>query len=331
MSEPQLPQTVAITGSSGLMGRTLVPALHRAGAELRLLTRRASTQLQTGSTYVPGDLSNKESLAELLRGADALVHLAGVAHTDLRSPEEQAHAFAVNVTGTRNLFAAAEAAGVRRVVLMSSAHVYAGREGTDLPETAPIAGDGGYADMKMAAETAAREQQEQGCDMVILRPCLTYGPGVRFNLHQLMSALKRGLYVHPGGADAVRSFVSVETVAAATLHMLHPERPAGTYNLADERPESLRAWVDHLAVLLDARPPHTIPISVLRSIAFVGSALARIGMPAPLTRAKLHKLTVPFSLNVEALRATGFKWPQDEEEVLRAMVQRFLDTQGKGE
>lgn len=315
-------QNVAVTGSTGLIGRALVPALLNAGASLRLLVRGDAGERSPHA--VPGDLARPESLRELLHGADALVHLAGVAHTDLRSPAEREQAYAVNVTGTRNLFAAARDAGVRRIVLLSSAHVYAGREGMDLRETAPVAGDGGYADMKIEAEAAARDLAQTGCEMVVLRPCLTYGPGARFNLHQLMFAVKRGIYVHPGGADAVRSFASVATVAAATAHMLRPDVPGGTYNLADRHPASLRTWVDHLADLLGAPRPRTVPIGLLRPIAAAGSALARAGLPAPLTLAKLHKLTAPFSLNTDALASTGFEWPGTEDAVLKAMADSFL-------
>lgn len=312
-----------MTGSTGLIGRSLLPLLQQSAGGLRLLVRGASAAGQNG-TVVPGDLRQPDALRALVEGADALVHLAGAAHTTLRTPLDRTAAFAVNVTGTRDLLLAAQRAGVKRVILLSSAHVYAGRRGIALREDAPTEADDGYAGMKLEAEAAAHALAETGCSVVILRPCLTYGAGVRFNLQQLMRAVRAGYYVHPGGRDATRSFASVETVAAAIVHLLQPDAPPGTFNVADREAVSLRAWVDHLAALLQVRAPHTVPFPVLRAVAGAGTLAARAGLPAPLTGVSLQKLTENFSLSTDALAATGFQWPANQEAVLQAMVKRFL-------
>jgi UDP-glucose 4-epimerase len=312
-------QIVAVTGGTGFIGRRLVGLLEEAGAEVRVLTRSAPAADGSHRT-VRGHLLEPAALRELVRGADGVVHLAGVAHTTLRTRGEQEHARQINVEGTRRLLDAAGEAGVSRFLLASSAHVYAGQVGVGLTEDARVSGDAPYAGMKLEAERAASEAERQGLSVAILRPCLTYGPGVRHNLQSLMRALHRGYYVQVRGAHTLRSLVSVDTVAAAFLHLLPLHQLHGAYNVADRDPVELEQWVDQLAASMGVRRPMALPRAVLQGLATIGTAASRIGLAAPLTRASLAKLTHPFSLNTNKLAATGFRWPGTRQETLQAMV-----------
>lgn len=311
--------TVAVTGASGLMGRTVVPALHHTGATVRVLSRHATTHSTTDT--IKGDLADGSGIGALVTGADAIVHLAGVAHTILRTQSDRDHAHAVNVRGTVQLLQAARAAGVRQAIVMSSAHVYAGQQGLNLTEQSATARDTAYGALKLEMEEQVRSMHSPAFRVTILRPCLTYGPAVRHNLHALLRAIRGGYYIHPGGADAARSFLSVQTVASAVLHFLQSESAGDTYNLADREPVSLRAWVNHLADMMDVRKPRTVPVSILRVVATAGTAASKVGLPAPLTRDSLRKLVAPFSLNTDALASTGFIWPASHEHVLRSMIE----------
>ncbi len=329
--------TIAVTGATGVIGRRLVPALLAAGAAVRVLTRQPGPPPAASIQSVPGDLRDPSSLATLVAGADAVVHLAGLAHTALRTPPQEAAAAAINVGGTRSLLQAAVAAGTRHVVFLSSAHVYAGQQGTNLRENSRKEAGHGYAAMKLQAEALLHNEATSALTVDILRPCLVYGPGVRFNLQQLLRAVQAGRYVHPGGADVLRSLVSVDTVTAAVLHFLRCRTnsdntsPAGhsspavrICNVADRDAVSLRAWVDTLARSLQVRPPRTVPVSVLRTAATLGSIVCSAGIPFPLTTASLRKLTVPFTLNLDSLADTGFVWPNTTEQVAAQMVAHFL-------
>jgi nucleoside-diphosphate-sugar epimerase len=254
------------------------------------------------------------------------VHLGGVAHTGLRSQTEREQAYAVNAGGTRSLLEAARESGVQRFLFMSSAHVYAGQHGLNINEDSPTADDSDYARIKLEAEAAVQEAVERGLSAVILRPCLTYGPGVRFNLKSLMQAVRRGYYIHPGASDVLRSFASVDTVTAAVVHLLGTRQFNGTYNVADHRPVVLRQWVDNLARLMQARRPRTLPLHVFRVLAAAGSTIAALGLPAPLTQVSLRKLTTSFSLDVNKLAATGFVWPETNGDVLKKMVEAECTT-----
>jgi len=323
--ELQSANVVAITGASGFIGRQVVALLQRAGCSLRLLTRRPCGN-QTGVTWVHGDLFSPESLRELVCGATAVMHLAGVAHTTLNSAAELQQAYATNVGGTKSLVQACNDAEMPRFVLMSSAHVYTGQRGTDLDENSFTAGDSPYALMKLNAEAAVLEMAAKGgCRVAILRPCLVYGSGVRLNLAALLSAVRRGYYVHAGKIRVVRSMASVDTVAAAVLHALRDDSYEGIYNVADREPIVLREWVDHLADLMKVRRPRTVPLSLLRIVAAAGSSAKSIGLPSPLTRGSLAKLSDSFSLDIRKLAATGFVWPETNDTVLQQMIDMARD------
>ena len=311
--------TVAVTGATGLIGRALLPMLEKAGWKARVLSRAAGASAGA-STAVVGDLREPAALQALVHGVDAVVHLAGVAHTTLRTPAEETAARAVNVEGTRALVATTVAAGVRRFVLISSAHVYAGQHGVNLDERSATSGDAAYAGMKLQAEECVQEAAKAKRSGAGLRPCLTYGPGVRYNLSALLRAVRGGYFVQVRGAATMRSLASVDTVGASIVHLVQRPELTGCYNVADRTPVQLEAWTKHLAGLMHVRPPWELSLGMLRALAVVGTAARRVGVPSPLTTGSLTKLTEPFSLSVERLAQTGFVWPQTNEQVLRQMI-----------
>ncbi len=145
---------LAITGATGFVGSTLLDLALERGHAVRALTRREQPA-RDGVTWVRGDLADTVALAQLMRGADALVHVAGVVNAP-----DKAGFVAGNVTGTRTVLAAAEAAGVARVVHVSS-----------LSAREPFLSD--YGQSKFGGEVAA-EQSPLAC--TIVRPPAIYGP-----------------------------------------------------------------------------------------------------------------------------------------------------------
>jgi UDP-glucose 4-epimerase len=313
-------RTIAVTGGSGLIGSHLLRRLREDGSSLKVLTRTPQPEVP-GTQYIFGDLGDAASLRNLVKGATMVVHLAGIAHTSLPTEQSRLRAREINVSGTQRLLEAAGDAGMGRVIVTSSAHVYAGQSGIGLDESSPTLGDSVYAEMKLAAEDAASEARSNGLDVVVIRPCIVYGPGVRFNLASLMKAIRRGYYFHPGSVNPVRSFLSVDAATAAIVHLLSFKDASHTYNIADREPVHLIEWLDGLADRMRVRRPRTLPMGVLRATALLLSPVAALGFPAPLSTESLNKLTTSFSLNVNALARTGFLWPSTTNEILNQMVQ----------
>ena len=316
---------VAVTGATGFIGQHVVPLLLERGHSVRALVRKGSEgALPAGVCAVSGEVTDGVAIKQLLGGAEIVIHLAGVAHTTLTSEEDRNRARAVNVDGARSVLETASRVGVRRAVIASSAHVYDGQRGICVHEDAPQAPENLYAETKIAVERLAREFAQRGIEVVIGRPCLTYGPNVRFNLFKLMQAIDRGIYFHVGSRRVERSFASVYSAAGAFVHLADKGTPGEAYNIADREPMLLENFTNDLADRMKRPRPRRIPFPVLWSGAAAFSVAGKVGIKGPLTLESLRKLTESFSLNTDKLASTGFVWPDNGARAREDMVKAYL-------
>jgi nucleoside-diphosphate-sugar epimerase len=177
--------------------------------------------------------------------------------------------------GTRNLIAAARAAGARRLVAESVAFLYAPEGDWVKDEEAPLFHDspppfGGA--VKALADLERQVTGAEGIEGVVLRYGWLYGPGTYFDRDgsQTKEALKRRLPI-VGKGTGTFSFVQVEDAAAATVAAVERGAP-GVYNVVDDEPAPMRDWVPVFAEAVGAKPPRRIPVWLARLIA--GSAAA---------------------------------------------------------
>jgi nucleoside-diphosphate-sugar epimerase len=189
-----MPLTIAVTGAGGFIGSHLCTELEARGHRARRLVR-AAPESADADCRVVGDLAVNRTLASVLAGADAVIHLAARAHVLKETERDPSAAFMrANVDATLRLAEAAVAAGVRRFVFVSSIGVNgnatAGRPFTEDDDPAPV---DPYARSKLRAEQALRERVGAALELVVVRPPLVYGPGVKGNLHRLLSLVDSGV------------------------------------------------------------------------------------------------------------------------------------------
>lgn len=146
--------TVAVTGGTGFVGRTLIERAARKHMALRALARRKQ-EPAPGVEWIQGDLSDREALRRLVRGAEAVIHVAGV----VSAPDAQGFEEG-NVAGTMNLVQAAVAEGVPRFIFVSS---LAAREP-------------GLSDYGASKARSEKIVQSSGLDWTIIRPPAIFGP-----------------------------------------------------------------------------------------------------------------------------------------------------------
>jgi nucleoside-diphosphate-sugar epimerase len=314
-----------ITGATGFIGRHVVPLLLGRGYSVRALLRPDSQRkTPSGVEVIPGDVTDAAAVNSLVQNCDVVLHLAGQAHTDLKTSADRERAIAVNVGGSRNVFQACQQLGVRRVVVASSAHVYEGQRGHGVSEQAPQKAENLYAQTKIDIERLAREFSANGLEVVIGRPCLTYGPNAGFNLLKLMRAIDRGMYFHVGNMKVERSFCSAYSAAAAFVFLAEKGTAGAAYNIADHNPALLADFTNDLADRMKRRRPRSITYPLLWSAATGGSALSAVGLNAPITLASLRKLTESFSISVGKLADAGFVWPDTGDRARQDMVDAYL-------
>ncbi len=213
MADPLL-----ITGAGGFVGRAVLDRLLADGRTVRALTRSdasADALRAAGAEPVRGDILDPASLAPALAGAEVVYHVAGVNGFCLRDPSELDRA---NVDGTRNVVAAAGAAGVRRVVYTSSAAVIGEEAGTVGTEWSPHRGRflSRYERSKHCAERVAlATAAEAGVELVCVNPASVQGPGrTRGTARILIDALNGRLRMV---VDSRLSIVDVDDCARGHL------------------------------------------------------------------------------------------------------------------
>ena len=316
---------IAVTGATGFIGRHTLPLLLEHGHEVRALIRsQTQRKVLFGIEAIPGDVTDPGSIEKLTRGAEIVLHLAGVAHTGLDGVADRERARDINVSGTKNVLDSARKNGVRRVVIASSVHVYAEQAGESVKEDAPLVAENFYAATKIEVEKIALEFANSGMEVVIGRPCLTYGPGVQFNLLRLMRAIERGSYFHAGNAKVKRSFGSVYSAAAAFRFLAEDARPGEAYNIADQSAMLLEDFTNDLADRIKVKRPRHLPYAALWTAAAGFSALKPVGVRGPISLASLKKLTRSFSVSTAKLQDAGFVWPDSGERGRQDMVKTYL-------
>ena len=199
---------LAITGGTGFVGRHLVDLALAEGHPVRALTRRAQPP-RDGVTWVPGSLDDADSLARLVDGAEAVVHLAGVV-----SAPDRAGFAAGNVDGTRAIVTAAQAARASRFVHVSS---LAARE--------PALSNYGWS--KREAEGVV---EASGLAWTIVRPTGVYGPGDT-EMRDMFRMARFGLALLPPPGRV--SLVAVEDLARLLLALAVHGGPQAIYEVDD--------------------------------------------------------------------------------------------------
>lgn len=244
-----------VTGANGFIGQHVCDLLCAQGHELCAAVRCAREGAQALSV---GAIDESTDWSSALAGVQVVVHLAGRAHVmkDEACDPEAAY-WRVNVAGSLNLAKQAIGAGVRRFVYVSSIKASGEQSfGKPLTEADTPQPEDAYGRSKLAAERAlTRLAQETGLELVIVRPCMVVGEGVKGNLAALVGALARGLPLPLGAIRNQRSLVGVRSLAALLLLCAeHPAAVGEVFFAAAPEALSTPALVRCLAEGLALRP-----------------------------------------------------------------------------
>lgn len=256
-------QPILITGATGFVGQMLVAALRAQHRDVRRVLRQPAPGNHNHSKDIfIGDIRPDTNWQAALQGIHCVVHLAARTHViDKRHTDALPAYRRINVEATRNLAQQAAAAGVRRFVFLSSIKVNG--ETTDARpftrDDAPQPLDA-YGISKCEAENALRQiGSETGMEIVILRPPLVYGPGVKGNFLRLLQAVARGTPLPLASISNQRSLVYVGNLVDAIIACIDAPAAAGkTYLVSDGENVSTPGLIGKLAAAL-GKPPRLLP------------------------------------------------------------------------
>ena len=229
---------ILVTGANGFVGKSLCPALISQGEAVRAVVRVADARADDFEQVTVGSIDGATDWSAALRDIDVVIHLAARVHVMNDSAIDSLAEFRkVNVAGTLNLAKQAAKAGVKRFIFISSVKVNGEQTVKNKPftESATANPQDAYGVSKHEAEQGLKRiAEETGMEVVIIRPPLVYGAGVKANFASMMRVAKRGIPLPFGAIHNKRSFVYVGNLVSLILRCVdYPAAANQTFLVSD--------------------------------------------------------------------------------------------------
>jgi nucleoside-diphosphate-sugar epimerase len=263
---------VLITGANGFIGAAVCKHLRNSGVHMLTGTTRRS-DLGVGPERVPmyhiPEIGPNTDWSKAISGADSVIHLAARVHVMKDQSADSLAAFRlVNTEGSKALAIQAAAAGVKRFVFISTVKV-AGEISPEIgfTERNPAKPEDAYGISKWEAEQALTKiAKATGMEVVIFRPPLVYGPGVKGNFLSLFKAIQKGSLLPLGAIQNKRSLLYVQNLADVIAKtILHPNAGNQTFFVSDAETVSTPELVRKIAMALGKNPRlFNFPLNLLQ-------------------------------------------------------------------
>lgn len=314
---------ILVTGATGFVGHHLCEKLLNQGRSVRgtILASELPSALNIGVTpVVVESLSAQTSWHHALIGVDTVIHLAARVHIMDDSAADPLSEFRlVNTEGTRHLAEEAAKSGVRRLVFISTIKVNGEESIVPYSEGSPANPTDPYGVSKWEAEQILRQiELESGLEVVVVRPTLVYGPGVKGNFLNMLKAVRRRVMLPLASINNRRSLIYVgNLVDALTICAGHPEAAGKTYLVSDGEDVSTPELIRRTASALDV-PTRLIPFPPIL-IRLGGGLLGKLGA--------VERLTGSLTVNSSEIRRE-LNWipPFSMEQGLRETAKWYLTT-----
>ncbi len=313
--------TILVTGGTGYLGGALVQALRRRGDRVRVLARKTSRTdelARLGVEIATGDILDRASVEQALDGCDMLYHTAAIYEywTPDRALQKR-----ITVEGTRNVLAAAQAKGVRRVIYTSTSYTIGEAHGQTGTEETPHRGYfiGVYDEAKYHAEQVAREFARQGLPVVILNPSGIFGPGPLKPVGKMMLDTVTGR--QPMLLRGNVSHVYIDDVVQGHLLAAEKGRPGERYILSAYNVDAVD-FLRETCRLAGVKPPPVGPLFIGRIVANLQELVARLtrrppDLPREVVALLAHGMRVDGS---KAERELGLRYTLLEEAITRTLA-----------
>lgn len=241
-----------ITGATGFVGRELVAELLGRDMSVLAVVRRPSSLPSEARQVVVEDLLSGIEWKEVLQKIDVVIHLAARVHIMNETVSEPLAAFRkVNVDGTLNLAKQATESGVKRFIYISSIKVNGEMTMTDCPfrpddTVQPI---DSYGLSKHEAEQGLLAMAKSTTmEVVVIRPPLVYGPGVRANFLSMMNWMHKGIPLPFGAVNNRRSLIALDNLVSFIIQSIdHPKAANEVFLISDDEDVSTTKLLQKVA------------------------------------------------------------------------------------
>jgi nucleoside-diphosphate-sugar epimerase len=231
--------TILVTGASGFVGSSLCQSLLKDGQNVRAAYRFIRPKIYSNEFVQIGEIDGNTNWSNALQGVNQVVHLAAKVHVMNPHRRRSLDFFKVNVEGTARLALQAHREGVKRFIFISSVKVNGEVTALGTPFCAEDRTDASdaYAASKAEAETTLRQISfETGMELVIIRPPLIYGQGVKANFYKMIKWLSMARPLPLASVtENRRSFVSLgNLVDLIMICAIHPLAANQTFMVSDD-------------------------------------------------------------------------------------------------
>lgn len=245
---------ILVTGSSGFVGQQLIKTVLKSGHVVKGVGRN-STQVSSSPNYhhhVIDDFSATLDWQKALQGVNVIIHTIARVHIMDETVINPIDAYrACNVDATLNLAKQAAANGTKRFIFISSIKVNgeSTEQGVPFTENDRFIPSDPYGLSKYEAEQALLELGKQtGMEIVIIRPPLIYGPGVKANFAKMMKWVKKGIPLPFGAVNNLRSLVALDNlIDFVDLCVTHPKAANEIFLISDGEDISTTALLNKVA------------------------------------------------------------------------------------
>lgn len=251
---------IVLTGATGFIGKRLAITLLEQPDVLLNLVSRSQSELDGHpqvTTYRINEINSSTIWVDMLKDCEVVIHAAGRAHIMQELDSNPLEAYReINAAGTLNLARQAAHAGVKRFIFLSSIKVNGDVTGVKPFHADDIAmPSGSYGISKYEAEQGLFEiAKKNGIEVVIIRPVLVYGPGVKGNFQQMIKWLKKGIPLPLGAINNRRSFVAIDNLIDLIKTCIHhPNAANQIFLVSDGHDISTTELLKKLSCILNTR------------------------------------------------------------------------------
>jgi dihydroflavonol-4-reductase len=307
-----------LTGATGFIGGHVARKLRKRGDDVVALVRspgKASELRELGCELVPGDLSDEPAIRKGVEGCDSVFHIGAVYKVGVPKSEHESM-WDANVRGTERVLDAAQAAGARRIVYVSTVNVFGDTHGEVVDETYRRDEAEGflscYDETKYRSHLVAEDRVAKGYPVVTVQPGGVYGPNDPSELGNMIDQARTGKLRLKMFPTMGLMFVHVDDVAEGIL-LAHDKGEVGqSYVLSGER-NTMGGLVDRVCRLSDRNPPRlTMPSTLIKLSAPLGPVIGPLmGFPPNLGELiRISDGVTYWATDAKARRDLGFA-PRD--------------------
>jgi nucleoside-diphosphate-sugar epimerase len=292
-----------VTGGTGFIGQRVIERLRGRGDDVVALVRspdKATGLRDLGCELIEGDLSSDDAIKRGVQGADAVFHIAAMYKVGIPKKDREPM-YDANVLGTERILDAAQAAGVQRIVYVSTGNVFGDTKGAVVDETYERRLSDGflsyYDETKFRSHEIVRERIAAGAPVVIVQPGVVYGPGDHSEIGNLINQLQTGKLKMRMFPESRYNFVFVDDVADGIVLAYDKGRVGEAYLLGGEL-GSMDDLYAKAAAAMGKKPPRmAMPVPMAKASAPLGPVIGPLmGFPPNMKElVKTSDVTITFT------------------------------------